>query len=65
MVRARRQAASSRSVPELFPSRMMPKHDRKPCWGWGREARMVSTTRAVAAPLSAAHRISRWGGHAT
>ena len=34
---ARRQAASRRASPSWVPSRMLPKHARKPCWGCGRE----------------------------
>jgi len=63
MASARSQAASTLSCPYSFPRRMMPKQERKPCWGWGREARMFSTSWAVAFPLVVAHRMSRSGVH--
>jgi hypothetical protein len=62
-VSARRQAASSRSSPELLPNRMMPTQARNPCGGWGRDASLVSTTWAVAGPLWAAQWPRRCGGH--
>ncbi len=61
---ARRQAASRRSGLSLLPSRMLPQQDRNPCWGCGREARIVSTTWAGAGPRVAAQWITRWGVHA-
>jgi hypothetical protein len=62
-VSARRQAASRRSARSLWPSRLIPRQDRTPWWGCGREASRAATTGAVGGPLVAAQGSKRWGVH--
>jgi hypothetical protein len=63
-VSARRQAASRRSGRALLPHRLLPPPARHPWWGGGREARLVSTTGAVAGPRVAAPWRKGGGVHA-
>jgi hypothetical protein len=41
----------------------MPSAERKPCSGWGREARIDSTSLAVEGPVRAAQAMMRLGVH--
>ncbi len=63
MASARAQAASSRSSPYRRPRRRMPRHERKPCSGWGLDAMIAATRPAVAGPVRSAQAVMRVGVH--
>ena len=60
---ARAHADSRRSVPYFLLRRRMPRHEREPCSGWRRSARIASTSAAVCVPIVDAQLMSRDGDH--